>query len=239
MIQAITKPTAFKGHTLRGCVSRGPDHSVKAKFNGFLLKMKDLQANHWRDDSQEAPRPTPPPPVRGLKTKFDNSQLKMNEDKKKTPLKCVYKGPLGRAHETNLSDFQLRMQSVLNHGNTKSVANERLALPSRNTKVNTQSENARGPRPKIEFLAFPLTNKYGRLGRIIQSWTKPLQCKPSKQRLGQKCADFQMGTTRVPAALQACKWLITFNVKQTGKQSQLSALDQSWAKALTPDDTSW
>lgn len=53
------------------------------------------------------------PPVRGLKTKFDNSQ--MNEDKKKTPLKCVSKGPLGRANETNLSDFQLRMQSNVNN----------------------------------------------------------------------------------------------------------------------------
>ena len=55
------------------------------------------------------------PPVRGLKTKFYNSQLKMNEDKKKTPLKCVSKGPQGRAHETNLSDFQLRMQSNVNN----------------------------------------------------------------------------------------------------------------------------
>ena len=28
-------------------LSQGPpDHSVKAKFNSFLLKMKDLQANH-------------------------------------------------------------------------------------------------------------------------------------------------------------------------------------------------
>ena len=58
--------------------------------------------------------------------------------------------------------------------------------------------NAKGLLPKIEFLAFPLINKLGKLGRITQSWINELQWKPSEHRMGQKWADFQRGTIRVP-----------------------------------------
>ena len=43
--------------------------------------------------------------------------------------------------------------------------------------------------PKIEFLAFPLMNKIGKLGRITQSWINVLQWKPSEHRMGQKWAE--------------------------------------------------
>ena len=59
-------------------------------------------------------------------------------------------------------------------------------------------ENARGPAPKMEFLALPLIDRLGKSGRITRSSTKLLQSKPSEQMAVQKCADFQRGTMRVP-----------------------------------------
>lgn len=48
------------------------------------------------------------------------------------------------------------------------------------------------------FFALPLTNKSGLLGRYIQSAINEFRWKPFVLNKGQKYADFDIGTTKVP-----------------------------------------
>ena len=89
-------------------------------------------------------------------------------------------------------------------------------------------------RTKAPILGFASDKQIWKIRKYDPVMDEPLQCKPSQHKRGQKYADPQRGTTRVPAALQTFKWLRTLQVRQTGGQSQLLSLDQSWAKALTP-----
>ena len=60
-------------------------------------------------------------------------------------------------------------------------------------------------RTKAPILGFASDKQIWKIRKYDPVMDEPLQCKPSQHKRGQKYADPQRGTTRVPAALQTFK----------------------------------